>query len=60
MGAKIVGVVTSDRSRAGGGAPIFYADAEEEAQRKAFILEKILNCAAHELAPGLFVLVDRS
>lgn len=57
--AKIVSVVTTDRNKVGGGAPIFYAEDREELQRIAHLLEKIMDCAAHSIDKDLFLIVDR-
>jgi len=58
--AKIVGIVTTRRNGVDGGAPIFYAENLEQLQQTAFLLEKILDCAAHSIDEDLFILVDRN
>ena len=57
--AKIVGIVTTDHGNVGGGAPIFYATDQEHLQTISHLLEKVLDCAAHEVDKGLFIIVDR-
>lgn len=58
--ANIVGVVTTNKESVGGGAPIFVAGNREELQRIAHLLEKILDCAVHEVHEDLFVVVNRN
>jgi hypothetical protein len=53
---KIAAVVTSDRDKVGGGAPIFYAHSAEEMQKLAFTLEKITDATAHDLKNGVIIL----
>lgn len=57
--AKIAAVVTTSREEVGGGAPIFIARDRAELERIAFLLEKLLDCAAHEAGETLYVIVDR-
>jgi len=57
--AKIAAIVTTKQERVGGGAPIFVARDRADLERTAFLLEKLLDCAAHELSEELFVIVDR-
>ncbi|THF78355.1 capping complex subunit for YIEGIA [Cohnella fermenti] len=57
--ANIVAVVTSDRTKAGGGLPIFYAGDAKETMALAGLIEKIVDAAAHRLAEDLYILVDR-
>jgi len=40
-----------------GGVPIFIARNEEEQQRTAFLLEKILDGIAHDLENGVLIIV---
>ncbi|WP_123040822.1 capping complex subunit for YIEGIA [Cohnella candidum] len=56
--AKIVAVVTTQRDEVGGGAPIFVAKDAEKMKKTAFLLEKMLDCAAHELSESLYLIVD--
>ncbi len=56
---RIVAVVTPDPATvAGGGAPVFIAVAEEERQKLAFRLEKILDASVHDLGNGQLIVVD--
>lgn len=57
--AKIAGVITTNAKNIGGGAPIFYTNNREELQKTAHLLEKILDCAAHEVNEDLYIIVDR-
>ena len=57
--ANIVGIVTTIQGSVAGGAPIFYAKERDELQRIAHLLEKVLDCAAHELNEDLFIIVNR-
>ncbi|MFC5467792.1 hypothetical protein ACFPPD_03615 [Cohnella suwonensis] len=57
--AKIVGIVTTARESVGGGAPIFIAKDREDLQTVSHLLEKVLDCAVHEVHSDLFIIVDR-
>jgi hypothetical protein len=57
--AKIVALVTMRKEQVAGGAPIFIAENRTDLERTAHLLEKLLDCAAHELSESLFLLVDR-
>lgn len=58
--AKIVSIITTDRGCTGsGGAPIFYAKNTEDLQKVSHLLEKVLDCAAHEVHENLFIIVER-
>lgn len=57
--ANIVGVVTTIQGSVAGGAPIFYAKERDELQRIAHLLEKVLDCAVHEVNEDLFIIVNR-
>ncbi|KIL34851.1 hypothetical protein SD71_17780 [Cohnella kolymensis] len=57
--AKIVGVVTTDRNGVAGGAPIFFAKSREDLEKVAHMLEKVLDCGAHQVHEDLFIIVDR-
>lgn len=55
----ILAMVTTDRERVapGGGAPVFYARDEDEAQQTAFLLSRILDAMVHDLENGVLILV---
>jgi hypothetical protein len=55
---KIMAIVTADKEQVAGGAPIFIVRNEEEQQKVAFLLEKILDASAHDLQNGSMILVD--
>lgn len=54
---KIVAVVTTDRDKVAGGAPIFIVSGKEELDHTAFLLEKILDAAVHDLKNGTYIIV---
>ncbi|WP_284640263.1 capping complex subunit for YIEGIA [Paenibacillus silviterrae] len=54
---KIMAVITCDKGKVGGGAPIFIADNPDEQQKLAFSLEKILDASAHDLKNGTLIIV---
>lgn len=54
----ILAVVTLNNEKiAGGGAPVFIAGHQDELQRTAFLLEKILDGIAHDLENGCMIIV---
>jgi hypothetical protein len=55
--STIIAIVSTDRERIAGGAPIFIVDTADEQQEVAFKLEKILDVTAHDLQNGTFILV---
>lgn len=57
IAGSILAVITTTKERVAGGAPIFFADTEEELQFLAFNLEKIMDATAHELTPSIFIMV---
>ncbi|MFC5403834.1 capping complex subunit for YIEGIA [Cohnella soli] len=57
--AKIVGIVTTVKDSVAGGAPIFIAKDRTDLQKVSHLLEKVLDCAAHEVHPDMFIIVDR-
>lgn len=58
--SQIAAIVTTEREKVAGGAPIFVADSWQEAQEIAFKLEKILDAAAHDLKTGTLVIVKHA
>lgn len=58
--SQILAVVTLTKERVGGGAPIFVADQEDDLQKIAFSLEKILDANAHDLKNGTMILVKHN
>lgn len=56
--AKIVAVVSTNPNHVSGGVPIFIANTENEREKVAFSLEKILDASAHDLVNGSIILVD--
>lgn len=59
-GSHIVAVVTTQREKVGGGAPIFYVGSSEELEKWSFSLEKIMNANAHELSKDTMIIVKHS
>jgi hypothetical protein len=57
---RILAVVSTDRDKVAGGAPIFIVGGELEQQQVAFMLEKILNGAAHDLKNGSIIIVQHN
>jgi hypothetical protein len=55
---NIVGVITTNKGAVGGGAPIFITENREQLQLIAHLLEKVLDCAAHEVHKDLFIIVN--
>ncbi|MFD0711138.1 hypothetical protein [Paenibacillus sp. GCM10027626] len=58
--AKIVAIVTTDSAAVDGGAPIFIEKNAAQQEATAFLLEKILNAAVHDLKNGTYILVDHT
>lgn len=55
---SILAIITSNKEYVlSGGAPIFITANKEQQQRTAFLLEKILDGAAHDLEYGVMVIV---
>jgi hypothetical protein len=57
MGNSILAIISIDREKIAGGAPIFIVDSLEEQQATAFKLEKILDATAHDLQNGTMIIV---
>ncbi|MDG0813125.1 capping complex subunit for YIEGIA [Cohnella rhizosphaerae] len=57
--AKIVMFLTTDPANVSEGSAALIAKSEEELQNLTNLLEKILDCAAHKLKEGLYMIVDR-
>lgn len=53
----IAAIVTTKRDRVGGGAPIFFADNEDDLHRMAVYLAKILDGVVHDLGGGTLIVV---
>jgi hypothetical protein len=53
----ILAVCTTTRDSVGGSGPIFYCQDEAELQKTSLYLEKILDAMAHEVRPGVMILV---
>ncbi|MFD2045875.1 hypothetical protein ACFSTA_13205 [Ornithinibacillus salinisoli] len=53
----ILAVITTDRSRISGGAPIFICDNNNELEKLAANLEAITDGIAHALSDEVFIIV---
>lgn len=53
----ILAVITTNRSKVGGGAPIFYCDTKKELQFVGANLEAIMDGIAHALSEELLIIV---
>jgi hypothetical protein len=59
--SKILAVVALAESKVkGGGATTFYVSGQDELQKTAFMLEKILDASAHDLKNGSIIIVDHA
>jgi len=56
-GRRILAVVTTDNTKVGGGAPIFFAGSHEECDLMAGSLSNILDGMAHYLENGTYIIV---
>lgn len=54
---KILAVITLEMNRVSGGAPIFLATTEEEREKTARYLSRILDAAVHDLENGSYIIV---
>lgn len=53
----ILAIVALQKTAVGGGAPIFFARDEEEQEKVAGYLSRILDASAHDLENGSLILV---
>ncbi|OPY58929.1 MAG: hypothetical protein A4E55_00535 [Pelotomaculum sp. PtaU1.Bin035] len=53
----ILAVITLQMEKVSGGAPIFFARDEEEQEKIALYLSKILDAMVHDLENGTYVVV---
>lgn len=56
-GEVILAAVTIDKEKIQGDVPIFYADSEEEREKTANMLSRILKAMVHDLENGVYILV---
>ncbi len=56
-GKRILAVVTLNMERVAGGAPIFFAQNEEERERIALYIAKTLDAMVHDLENGTYIIV---
>ncbi|MFY0543039.1 capping complex subunit for YIEGIA [Brevibacillus sp. H7] len=57
MESKILAVITTQKDRIAGGAPIFVVENQEQLQQTAFTLEKVLDAMVHEVNEQTLVVV---
>ncbi|RNB81613.1 hypothetical protein EDM56_25175 [Brevibacillus fluminis] len=57
MENQIIAIVTLQKEKIGGGAPIFVVDTADDLQKVAFTLEKILDGMVHEITGETLVIV---
>ncbi|MCL6477534.1 MAG: hypothetical protein K6T65_03885 [Peptococcaceae bacterium] len=55
---KILAVVTADMGAVAGGAPIFLGRDDQDCQRIARSLSRILDAMAHSLENGTYIIVS--
>jgi hypothetical protein len=55
--SKILAVITTQKDRIAGGAPIFVVENQEQLQQTAFTLEKVLDAMVHEVNEQTLVVV---
>ena len=53
----VLAVVTLNMDQVGGGAPIFFARNEDEQEKIARYLSKILDAMVHDLENGTYIVV---
>ncbi|MBL0387810.1 hypothetical protein JJB07_14305 [Tumebacillus sp. ITR2] len=53
----ILALVTTKKDSVGGSCPIFYCQDDADLQKTSLYLEKILDAMAHEVKPGVMILV---
>lgn len=54
---RVLAVITSDSSKVGGGAPIFFAQNQEEAETLGAMVSAIFGAAVHDLNNGVLIIV---
>ncbi|MGG1313487.1 MULTISPECIES: capping complex subunit for YIEGIA [Cohnella] len=57
--ARIAAIVTTRKDEAAGGAPIIHVADRERLKSVSNLLEKALDCAAHQIHEDMIILVDR-
>ncbi|WP_047152641.1 capping complex subunit for YIEGIA [Aneurinibacillus tyrosinisolvens] len=60
LGNFILAVITMDRNRVGGGAPVFYANSQKELQEIAATLERTIDGMAHEVTADTLIIIKHS
>jgi len=54
---SIAAIITNQRDAVSGGAPIFFVQDDEERQRVAFLIGRLLDGMVHDLGNGIFIVV---
>ncbi len=57
LSAQILAVITVDRERVGGSAPIFYVENQEELEQVSIYLSRIFMGAIHDLGNNVYIIV---
>lgn len=57
MEHRILALITLDKSRVGGGAPIFVASDREEQEKVAWSIAKTLDAMVHDLENGSYIII---
>lgn len=57
MDKRILAVVTVDKAKVNGGAPIFFAQDSKEAATMSEIIARIFGAAVHDLHNDVFIIV---
>jgi hypothetical protein len=57
MESQILAVITLEKDKIGGGAPIFAVETHDELQLVAFTLEKILNGMVHQITAQTLIII---
>lgn len=54
---EILAVVSMESTKVGGGAPIFYAQDQDQLFKLAALLASALNAAVHDLQNGALIII---
>ncbi len=54
----VLAVIVQEPQLVSGGAPVFNASSQEEQERIALYLSRILNGMVHDLGNGVFIIVN--
>jgi len=54
---QILAVCAMDKTKVGGGAPIFYAADQDELSEIAMMISRVFGAAVHDLHNGVLIIV---